>query len=201
MQCDHIECSGCDFVLDIYTVRREYALPWGGRVEMPQRHGWCLGCAAVRPLEALNDDYLEGRAADLAESLAWERRSFDATEYHANCRVELDALTRLLELRRARGCEQSACLRCRSRDVVLPPNGRLPHPTCGGELSFGFWLGSSTSLSRVTPHLYSPCGELVAVGHRVVWGGGPEETEPLELWGSEKPPLSAEELLRMGAVD
>lgn len=189
MRCDHVSCSICAFEYDIWEVSRCYALPWGGQLAMPQVHGWCHPCGAIRPLEALSEAWLEATEEWLAESEAqdpkrWGR--FDPTEFHAGMRERLSLSRRLLEHRRALGCDRSACLRCRSTEVILPVDGRLPHPGCGGELSVGMWVGGGTSVAY-RPHIYSPCGELIEVARFEV-EGRPGETVPMELWGREEPP-------------
>jgi hypothetical protein len=184
----HFTCTRCEFALDIDYIPREYLLPDGTALAMPQRHVWCLTCGTIRPAESCRGTEAPAQEATQAPVLL-DDDSIDPPKRARLRRALQSRHDRLVEEARAfeawRASRRGppACLCCRGTNFVLPDSdwSDLAHVPCGGVLKAAATLFGGTSMP-VRPHRYSPEGELIAVGSRTTQQFGELREEELELW-------------------
>jgi hypothetical protein len=185
----HFTCTRCDFALDIDYIPREYILPDGTALAMPQRHVWCVTCGTIRPAESLcRNDPSTGESSytpDFVDSTSGiDHAKRERLRRNLQARHErLIQEARVFDAWRAIRRGPPACLRCRATDFVLPDSdwSDLVHAPCGGVLKATATLFGGTSMP-VRPHRYSPEGDLIALGSQTTQQIGQLREEELELW-------------------
>jgi hypothetical protein len=185
----HFRCDTCTYGVNICYLPREYVLDQGCRLDVQQRHVWCCVCGEVTPAEIVTR--APGGMSLYQQEIDECRRELDDVgDDWFYRKVVQDRLQAAVQ--RAHGFATwvamrkapTRCLKCGNTDIAVPDSdwSDLPHPPCGGQLRCTATLVCGM-FPDVSPHGYTPEGELIEVGKRHTFGG---TWSPLELWGDAR---------------
>jgi hypothetical protein len=194
----YYRCNKCNFAIDIDYIERAYVLEDGRQVDMDQQHVWCSKCGTVTPAERLEPERREAdptieayyrQQAERQEQLlagTLEGATENDVRYAQRLEKEMNDHNAAYQLWKTLRTRPSFCLICGNEAIWMPPSScsNLPHPNCGGELTWSFDVTFGTHVSPV-PHQYTPDGEFLKLGHTRAITIGDQE-KPLELFWSEE---------------